>query len=352
MRNPTFDIAKFLVMIGVIAGHLVGNGLVVKAQIFQPQLSNAIIGVSMPFFFMVSGYFSAKSLEGSDWAKHIARIVGFMWPLFAFGLVFASILYFTGSRSLLGAALHPFGRVIGGSWFLRTMAIVYLLAAIVFRTGRRRVQIVSAILMYIALVFSPKEGAFAWSASVMHMYPYFMFGALVLKSYELYAHHLIAVLSGLVFCVVVFFEGNCRTNGMAFYWVSADWHDMLLSLHGFVCFVGRTVVGITGSIFLLWLIDRIILLIPKVGWLGQFGTTTLGVYVMHEWPMAQLSKAGLMQGFSSLVQWPLALLLFFVFHYLTLGIRAVPRLKFFFFGDEKWLAEKLRQNKFFGKILA
>ena len=136
VRNPAFDIGKFLLMLCVIAGHLAGNGIVAINANDASWLYNMRMGVAMPFFFCVSGYFALKTLENGDWCKIVARIIGFLWPLFAFGIVFGGVLYLTGARSLLAAALYPFGRVLGGSWFLRTMAIVWVLAAVVMKLSK------------------------------------------------------------------------------------------------------------------------------------------------------------------------------------------------------------------------
>lgn len=350
-RDPIFDIAKFLLMLCVVAGHLAGNGIIALNIDEASWFYNARMGIAMPCFFAISGYFAYGSYMRGDWNKIVARTVGFLWPLFAFGVVFAIVLFVTGVKTPFQAFIHPLGRVIGGSWFLMTLAIVYVVAAGIVRLlDTQRSRIICSILVYGVFLFCPRNGALAWTASVMHMFPYFMFGVLGLKLRELHKRHMVTIFCGVFFILVVMLEGNCRTNGMSFYWVSSDWHDMLLTGHGLVCFLGRTAVGISGTTFFLWLIDVVVRLLPRIGYMGKFGTTSLGVYVMHEWPMVQLGNAGLMQGFPSWMQWPLALFIFFTFHYLTLGLRAVPSLKFFFFGDEKWLAKVLRNRKLFAKI--
>lgn len=351
VRNPAFDVGKFILMLCVVAGHLAGNGFVAIDVNDASWVYNMRMGVAMPFFFCVSGYFAVKTIEDADWCKIVARMIGFLWPLFSFGIVFGCILYLTGGQSLFATVTYPLGRVVGGSWFLRAMAIVWILSAFVMKFCKTKLlRCIISVVIYGGLVFVSQEGFCL--GSVMHMYPYFVFGMLFLRPCEFHRVNSISMGCGIIFLAITFFEGNCRTNGMSFYWVSADWRDMLLSVRGFVCFVGRTIVGITGSVFLLWVIDRVGVVIPKIFWLGQFGTTTLGVYVMHEWPLVQFHKIGLFQGFPACMQWPLAVILFFFFHYLTLGVRTVPCLKFIFFGDEKWLTEKLQGSKLFDKLFA
>lgn len=60
-RDTTFDLAKFIVMLFVVYGHMpwffAGNVNGVS------YFSNFNIGLAMPFFFIASGYFSHSSLE-------------------------------------------------------------------------------------------------------------------------------------------------------------------------------------------------------------------------------------------------------------------------------------------------
>ena len=72
-------------------------------------------------------------------------------------------------------------------------------------------------------------------------------------------------------------------------------------------------------------------------------TTTLGVYVMHEWPMIQISKYCSVTPLSSYYRWPLALVVFLACHYVTVAIKNNYRLRFIFFGDEKWLSGVFRK---------
>lgn len=162
-----------------------------------------------------------------------------------------------------------------------------------------------------------------------------------MKPFKLHYKWSVAIPCGIFLCLVVFLEGDVRSNGMAFYWVPSDWQTIVADGHLLLCFFARTAVGIAGSIFVLWAVDKLLTLLPKLSRLAVFGTTTLGVYVMHEWPLIQIHKCFKFEPLSSCWRWPLALAIFFACHYLTVLIRRCPVSKFFFFGDEKWLSYKL-----------
>lgn len=195
-------------------------------------------------------------------------------------------------------------------------------------------------LIYVGLFFSAGQGriaSFLRLTNILHMFPYFVFGVMALKSFELYKNALVAIPCGIFLLSVVFLEGDVRSNGMAFYWVPSDWQTVVADKHLFLCFFARTAVGIAGSIFVLWAVDKLLKLVPQLSRLAVFGTTTLGVYVMHGWPLIQIHKYFKFEPLSSCWRWPLALALFFACHYLTVLIRRYPKAKFFFFGDEKRL---------------
>lgn len=345
-RNPVFDVAKFLVMLLVIAGHLTGNGIVERGSGVS-FLSNANIGVAMPLFFSISGYFAAKLLGTGDVAKIVARIVGFLWPLAAFGIVFGFILLGCGKIPAWKAALYPAARVCYGSWFLTTLAVIYAIVAIVWKFVRQMKWRVAVLLLVYATLFfiSGQSGVPTWLREeyVFHMLPYFCFGVLLLRPYELYKRWRIAIPCGIIFLAVIFLEGDVRTNGMSFYWVPVDWQTIVSDKHLFLCFGARTAVGVTGSVFVLYVIDLLLMKAPWLSMFAVFGMTTLGVYVMHEWPLIQVHEYYSFEPLSAYWRLPLALILFFAFHYVTVAIKANNTLKCLFFGDEKWLSGVIKQ---------
>lgn len=343
MRNPIFDIGKFVIMLFVVYDHI--PHLYPKS--FDPGMSyfsNLNIGMSMPFFFIVSGYFSASSIS----SKVFKRLFSFLWPLFSFGIVIALSRYFVGEISFWKMLVYPVWQLFFGSWFLRTLAIIFLIHALVWRFAPERFRCVVLLLIYGLLFFAPRDSVFFWTAQVMHMFPYFTFGMVVMQKWRCYDNSWLAVPAGILFLLTVVLEGNIRTNGMAFYWVSSDWRTVLNDSHLIFCFFARTIVGISGTIFFLWSLDKLLKLIPRLTFLAKFGTTTLGVYLLHEWPLVMVGKHFEISAMSVSVSLGLALALFFVCHYIVIFINSVSFIRNFFFGNYGCLANSL--VKFYKKI--
>ena len=174
------------------------------------------------------------------------------------------------------------------------------------------------------------------------MFPYFAFGLLALNRRQLWRSTRAALLCGAFFLSVVLLEGDSTTNGMNFWNVSMHWRAVFFQAHGLLCLFARTAVGITGSIFLLWAADRTMNRIPSLSHIAVFGTTSLGVYVLHEWPMIHLGQ----HGFPCLPlppqsRWPVAIGWFLACHFAIAGIKRIRPLRVFFFGDEQWLQSRV-----------
>ena len=126
---------------------------------------------------------------------------------------------------------------------------------------------------------------------------------------------------------------------MSFYYVPTDWRTVLSSGHLSFCVLARTVVGIVGSVFVLWIIDCICRKARCLNKAAIFGTTTLGVYVMHEWPMLQIKDFSLLSSeLSGYWKWPLALAIFLSCHFLVEWMRKHLYMQVVLFGNEKWLS--------------
>ncbi len=344
-RDPVFDVVKAFLMYFVIRGHLVATGIVSPPNSPPPSWIGAmVVGASMPCFFAISGFFAAKAFESRDWPKLFSRIVLILWPIVSFGLVFGSLLVFRGQsfHTLLTMPQSLFRSL----WFLRTLAIVNVISAAVFLlSNSRRGRLVLFAIIYAFLVFLPQAflGYRYWK-SVMHMLPYFIFGIFFLRICLESKAFWWAFAASAFFLVVVFTEGSIQDNGMGFYWISPHWRAMLLTKRGLLCFFGRTAMGVAGTIFLLWTFRW---LVNKIGWLSflaPLGTTTLGVYTMHQWILAQVGTLfhapfPLPNGW----KWLIAGIVFLACHTVVILIQRNRFAKVFFFGDEPMLHRFLEQ---------
>ena len=244
--------------------------------------------------------------------------------------------------------LYPFARLYGGSWFLTTLAIIYAMVAITWRCCHRStLRFIGLSVFYLLLFFLADQGGLSCMkrlGNVLEMFPYFLFG-LILRHFKWHQNYKISLLCGFFFLLVVFLSGDIRTNGMGFYWVPKDWQTVLGTPRLMFCFFARPFVGIAGSIFLLGMIYRSLARFPVLGRLSVLGTTTLGVYVMHEWPIVQVHQHCDFKTLCSMWQWPITLIVFLLCHYITQTIKAHKKLKFLFFGDEKWVSGVLKYGQ-------
>ena len=302
-----------------------------------------ISGLLCRFSLLRVGISPIAHLSPGGGGKIIARLVSLLWPLASFGLLFGGLLLLIGEIPFIKLLGWPFMRILYGGWFLTTLAILYLLHYVAMRfvkSSKWRVVVLG--LIYGTIFFLPRTGVFWWTGNVVNMFPYFTFGHFVLKRFVVFRDWRIGLSCTIVFLSVVFLEGDIHTNGMAFYWTASDWRSLLWSNQVFACFAGRIVVGILGAISLLWVLNVLANKIPILRELSVFGTTTLGVYVLHECPLQLIHKyCGLDEVLPDFWHWPLAIAVFFICHCIIMIIRRNEPLKWFFFGNEKWLQGKI-----------
>ena len=336
MRNAIFDIAKAFMMLWVIWGHLV-HYKVVESDVSIYML-NAKIGVNMPVFFVIGGYLAASTFLKADWAKLISRTVHFMWPQVAVAVFYALLLAIVG-----GHGRGAFSWVMC-AWFLHTYAVIYLVSAIIFRmTDDDRKRWALFFLCYLAMLFWPSRFRLSWCGQVIHMFPYFVFGLMCLRKKALHLDWRIACACGALYLAAVFLQGDSNLNGMNFWKVNAHWKIVLLNWHEGMTFIARTAVGICGSVFVLFTVNLLIKVVPRIAILSSFGMTTLGVYVLHEYPLCLLGRHMPISPLPVWSRWLVAICWFVVCHCLVVMLKRRAFVRFAFFGNETWLADMFRR---------
>ena len=326
-RLVSFDLVKMLMMLWVVWGHLGLYGLVeVDRSVY---MENAKIGVNMPVFFVMAGYFAAATYRNFKWSKIISRVVSYIWPHVTIPLVCAFFLVLFFDESLR----HVLWR-IPLYWFLRTLAMIYLLCAVIFRLFPNNAQRwVVLLLTYSVMFFFPDLTRWWWSAQVIHMFPYFVFGLMVLARWHLYRNIYLSFMCGVIYLAAVFIQGDSFENGMSFWRGSVYWNEVLFNLYDFIAFFSRTIVGLTGSLFVLFSADLLVRMAPIIGHLAPLGRTSLGVYVIHEYPMQLIERHISFTPLSSDVRWLIAITWFLVCHMIVLLILHFKISRLFVFGD-------------------
>ena len=90
-RNPYFDVVKAIAMLLVVMGY---SRWAYGCQVGNPTIDNFIVGMNMPLFFMISGYFSANIVKEGDWSKLGQHLVGYFWPLAVVSCFFSVLSIF------------------------------------------------------------------------------------------------------------------------------------------------------------------------------------------------------------------------------------------------------------------
>lgn len=87
-REPMFDIAKLAAILMVVFGHVQTASEMTWGS---PYIKNFIIGVNMPLFFAISGFFVRGMSTKGSWRYLIVRIVNLLWPAF-FASIFMCVI--------------------------------------------------------------------------------------------------------------------------------------------------------------------------------------------------------------------------------------------------------------------
>ena len=124
-RVPFWDVLKFFAILLVVYGHVSGA---FGCKVLEPYISNFRVGMNMPLFFIISGYFAAKTIERGDWRKLGRHLVGYFWPLAAVSVVFAalSVLFHVEGRGC-GFIGYTGRRFLFAGWFLWCLAICFVI---------------------------------------------------------------------------------------------------------------------------------------------------------------------------------------------------------------------------------
>ena len=88
IRNPYFDIVKAVAIFMVIFCHVMW---LAPVGMFPSWISNFRVGMNMPVFFVLSGYFAWPMIETRDWHKLGRNIRCYLSPALFAGVLFTSI---------------------------------------------------------------------------------------------------------------------------------------------------------------------------------------------------------------------------------------------------------------------
>lgn len=202
----------------------------------------------------------------------------------------------------------------------------------------RRLRGFFIVVSYLAMFFCSKVHGM-WAGFIVHMGPHFLFGLIVLSKIKLYKSNIVGIICGCICVAVSILCADISRSDLSWYHGLSNWRVFVDARELSLLFL-RTGLGISGAVFILWGVDKLVhcrLLMSLIRMISPFGTTTLGIYVIHEWPLMFLHKNYLKSPLEGWLAWPLALILFLGCHYLTLMIRRNLMVSRFFFLDKSFI---------------
>lgn len=314
-RDPYFDVLKFCAMFLVVFGHAYWA---MNCKTGMPYFENFRCGMNVPLFFMISGYFSARTITEGDWLNLGRRLCGYFWPAAVASVVFAAfavVFKIPGSeKGLVGYAGRWF---LFSPWFLWCLAICFVLTFLVCRLKGPVLRIGIGLILAIAFPCLEK----VWGMhNVRAMLPHFLLGVFVLRRWPLWKDWRIGLACALIFVTGVCLQGDICVNGLSFYKGATTWKAFLSDGHALLFYVVRLMNGMVGSLGMMWLLWLLMERFSALTKLAAFGTTTLGIYVLHQWFLARIVDLGWMG--SSIYQVVFCtLILFFICHLIIFAIR-------------------------------
>jgi len=254
---------------------------------------NFRVGMNMPIFFVISGYFAWRAIEAGDWGKLAQGLRSYFQPALFAGLVFTGVGLLMGlvDSSTRAIAMRLAKSVFVDPWFITTLAECYVITFVATAVGRRtKWGLVILVAIWLAVVCRPEEipGRVHFGCLVS-MLPHYVFGAIVLKrlNRRVWENWRIGVLCLSLFIAFVLLEGDVAVNGMSFYTADST-ARAFWTLRGAMTFVLRPLVGLLGSIGVMWCVWMLIKIAPFFVCFAKIGTLTLGIYIFHLWPLERL----------------------------------------------------------------
>ena len=183
-RDPYFDIVKAVAIGMVIFCHVMW---VAPAGTFPTWVNNFRVGMNMPVFFILSGYFAWPMIEVRDWRKLGRKIRCYLQPALFAGILFTSIGLAVGLVNPLprDIIIRLVRSVFVDPWFITTLIECQLLLFVSFVLGRelgRSLLIIAAVLLGIMCRPSVIPGTVHFGC-IVSMMPHFVFGAVVLRKF-------------------------------------------------------------------------------------------------------------------------------------------------------------------------
>ena len=329
--NRMLDIYKGLLIILVVIRHVLQYSVTDEGGI----LTNTIWAIQMPGFMLVSGYFSARSVENTH--ELSKRIVGsmqhYVLPFLSWWFLVSVLLLGGFDRNVLTAANHIAFHVDSGMWFLWVIFILSIIANICNYISSRNTAYYAVKTAAAALVMLGMLGVlgilvgirFMGIKFILYYSVFYGSGWLIRKTQDTWKRFIDKYSSLIAFVAIVCF------SAIVFNYDLYHCEDNLISI------ALRCIAGFSGNIVLLWVADNYKEIFERVrlDWTGLY---TLEIYTTHMY-VNGLMSAGNTSGFFTVTgfgNFIVSLILTITFTViLTMIIKSIPFTSFLLYGKMK-----------------
>ena len=283
IRDASFDLLKAIAIFMVVLWHAISD----FSDRTQFVLTvNFIIGVNMPLFFVISGYFAVGMIIRGDKLKLLNRLIGYWWPVTVFSVIAAIYNCFAVDEiPVAGIPLKALKMFLFGAWFFYALSICDVVTFAAYRVAAKKWA--CSCVAFAALFVLP---AFWYKGPALNMLPFFLFGAFILPKVLQMSHRAlvgVSVIGAALYLSAVLFVGDFWARGLTLYSNYLEiYHFDVGSLARFAIRLG---LGVSGSIALIGLVRGLLAVFPTLGRLAPIGEQTMGVYFIHRYGLAALT---------------------------------------------------------------
>lgn len=279
-------------------------------------MADFILGANMPIFFIVSGYFSYRTIVEFRYDKLFRHLKQYFCPFVAASVVFSVLAVCFGMIGLSQVPVYALKRVLFAGWFIWALAIVYSLSFIGYNIPRLwhgDGRIIWVVMAYVFLFAFP-SGTW-WVENVRKMAPHFLIGAFLLRRNEVYRNNWVGAIVMVGYLGMLVVEHVLSPTRITFYGLATNICHLLESPFDILLFLYVTGKGFVGAISIMWVVHWCR---KNMSIVARYGTETLGIYIIHQWVLDRVVDAGLIPTRIPCVLL-LAMALFLACHYLVVA---------------------------------
>ena len=267
-----FDLLKFLAIFLVICGHSIMH--LSSADRQENMLYGFIYSFHMPLFMLISGFFSARSMDLAPKDLFKKKFLQLIYPTITFGLIFFTINLIIGWNQFNDYKIWMFDMF----WFLRSCFLCYIGLFICLKLFRNKKILACLFALAISQVLPFYK--MTW------MFPFFIAGYLLNGSYDWIRKnsYMILLTTTIAFIVLFILYSNLLPSDLM-QLKSELLNGNFSSLPSFLSFqVARLLIGAMGSLMIMSIVNIVSSKLKDSKLLitiSEYGKHTLGIYIIQ-----------------------------------------------------------------------